>query len=79
MFNDEVLFDYLLQSNKDFMWSIPGTRLTQVALRGERKQSVPDAERLLSYKVADYMFTNGHYAEAEYVRKVPLQYAIYLV
>ncbi|XP_072037947.1 uncharacterized protein [Amphiura filiformis] len=43
------------------------TDLTETALKGVRKQSVPDAEKLLSFAVADFMDRNGYTAEAEYV------------
>ena len=45
--------------------------LTQIALQGLRKQSVPDAELLLSHRVADFMSENNrHPREAEYVRVI---------
>ena len=46
------------------------TRLTHAALVGLRKQSVLDAERLLSHHVADFLERIGHAVEAEYVRTV---------
>ena len=48
----------------------PTTRLTYAALVGQRKQSVLDAEKLLSHHVADFMERNNHVIEAEYVRTV---------
>ena len=41
--------------------------LTQVALQGIRKQSVEDAEKLLSKRVASFMMSKGFAKEAEYV------------
>ena len=48
----------------------PTTGLTHAALVGLRKQSVSDAERLLSYHVASYMQRNGYQQEATYVQTV---------
>ena len=48
----------------------PGTGLTLAALTGERKQSVVDAERMLSYLVATFLCENGYGKEGEYVRIV---------
>lgn len=42
--------------------------MTQTALQGLRKQSVPDAELLLSHRVAAFLSRHGHAQEAEYVR-----------
>lgn len=42
--------------------------LTQVSLQGLRKQSVEDAERLLSTSVARFFRSRGYVAEAEYVQ-----------
>jgi glutamyl-tRNA reductase len=44
--------------------------LTYTALTGVRKQSVSDAERLLSASVADFMKKNNYLAEEEYVRTI---------
>lgn len=44
-----------------------GTGLTHAALTGERKQSVQDAERLLSYHVAKFLRERGYDKEAKYV------------
>ena len=46
----------------------PGVGLTHAALVGLRKQSVPDAEKLLSYSVAKYLDDHGYAEEARYVR-----------
>ena len=43
------------------------TGLTQNALQGREIQSVPDAELLLSHRVAAFMQRRGYAAEAEYV------------
>ena len=48
------------------------TGLTHAALVGSRKQSVPDAEKLLSFHVAKFFKDNHHLAEAEYVETVAL-------
>jgi hypothetical protein len=48
----------------------PNTGLTQAALTGERKQSVQDAERLLSYHVARFLRENDYDREAKYVEVV---------
>ena len=42
----------------------PKTGLTHVALVGERKQSVADAERVLPYLVAKFLRDHGHAMEA---------------
>lgn len=42
--------------------------LTHDALIGKRKQSLKDAERLLSYHVVEPLKRNGHNREAEYVK-----------
>lgn len=44
--------------------------LTHAALVGLRKQSVGDAERLLSFHVAEFLWKNGHTREAEYVQVI---------
>lgn len=46
----------------------PLSGLTHASLVGKRKQSVKDAERLLSYHVVDSLRRHGHNAEADYVR-----------
>ena len=48
----------------------PDTGLTLAALTGERKQSVVDAERMLSYLVAKFLDENGYGKEGRYVRTV---------
>ena len=45
----------------------PTTGLTHAALVGLRRQSVPDAERLLSYHVGRWMSDNGYPFEGEFV------------
>ena len=37
---------------------------------GSRKQSVTDAERLFSPKLADFMDENGYHYEAQYIKTV---------
>ena len=46
----------------------PLSGLTHAALVGKRKQSVKDAERLLSYHVVASLDRHGHNTEADYVR-----------
>jgi len=48
----------------------PMTGLTHVALVGTRKQSVPDAEKLLSFHVAKFFKDNNYLPEAEYVETI---------
>lgn len=48
----------------------PHTGLSHAALTGIRRQSVPDAERLLSYHVAQFLQENNFLYEAEYVGTV---------
>ena len=48
----------------------PNTGLTYTALAGKRKQSVVDAERLLSYHVAEYFRQKGYEKEYEYVKVI---------
>ena len=48
----------------------PNTGLTHAALVGERKQSVADAERMISYLVAKFLRENGYAMEAYYVETV---------
>ena len=46
------------------------TGLTNAALNGSRKESVPDAEKLLSFYVAKFLRAKNYDAEAEYVETV---------
>ncbi|KAK3698611.1 hypothetical protein QZH41_014593, partial [Actinostola sp. cb2023] len=48
----------------------PNTGLTHAALTGERKQSVVDAERMLSILVGRYLRDHGHEREAEPVKGI---------
>jgi gamma-glutamylcysteine synthetase len=50
--------------------SDPSSNLTYYALSGARKQSVQDAERLLSPEVAEFMEKEGYTTEAAYVRAI---------
>lgn len=50
--------------------SDPLSGLTHAALVGKRKQSVKDAERLLSYHVVDSLRRHEYHTEADYVRIV---------
>jgi hypothetical protein len=45
----------------------PNTGLTHAALTGERKQSVVDAERMMSFLVAKFLRENGYQKEGEYI------------
>ena len=58
-----------LQGFDDAMMD-PGTGLTQAALTGERKQSVQDAERMLSFLVAHFLESHGYDDEGKFVRTV---------
>ena len=44
------------------------TGLTHAALIGLRKQSVPDAERFLSFHIAKWMLENGFQVEGTFVQ-----------
>ena len=55
-------FDEAMQDSK--------TGLTHTALVGKRKQSVIDAEKLLSFHVAAFLDEKGYKIEAEYVQIV---------
>ena len=48
----------------------PNTGLTFAALTGERKQSVVDAERMLSYLVSKFLNENGYEKEGAYINVV---------
>ena len=48
----------------------PKTGLTYAALTGQRKQSVQDAERMLSFLVSDFLQEKGYNQEASYVKIV---------
>ena len=48
----------------------PNTGLTYTALAGKRKQSVVDAERLLSYHVANFFREKGYENEYQYVKVI---------
>lgn len=48
----------------------PNTGLTYTALAGKRKQSVVDAEKLLSYNVAEFFRQKGYCKEYEYVKVI---------
>ena len=45
----------------------PDTSLTYVALSGQRKQNVEDAERMFSKSVVKFLRERGYHAEALYV------------
>lgn len=55
-----------LQGFDDVMLD-PSTGLTHAALTGERKQSVGDAERMLSFIVAKFLKEHGYIHEATYI------------
>ena len=46
------------------------TGLTHAALTGQRKQSVGDAERMLSFHVEKFLREHGYEMEAHYIRVV---------
>ena len=46
----------------------PASGLTYAALTGKRKQSLKDAERLLSYHVVASLERHGHHREAQQVK-----------
>ena len=48
----------------------PATGLNHAALIGERKQSVKDAEKLLSYALGESMRKHGYIFEAIYVKTI---------
>ena len=48
----------------------PSTGLTHAALIGVRKQSVPDAEKLLAFQVAKLFREKNYHVEAEYVETI---------
>ena len=50
--------------------SDPSSNLTYFALSGARKQSVQDAECLLSPEMAEFMEKKGYAREAAYVRAI---------
>ena len=62
----------LLYERFDEAMRNPLTGLTHAALVGSRKQSVPDAEKLLSLHVAKFFKDNNYQAEAEYVETIAL-------
>lgn len=50
----------------------PSSKLTYPALSGQRKQSVKDAEHLLSHEMVDFMERRNYTAEAEYIKVIIL-------
>ena len=50
--------------------SDPSSKLTYASLTGERKQSVEDAERLLSTDMANFMKKKGYAYEEKYIRVI---------
>lgn len=54
----------------DDVLSDPKSGLTHAALIGKRKQSLVDAERLLSYHVVESLKRNGHEREAKHVEVI---------
>lgn len=61
----ELQNDHFVAAMKD-----TSTGLTRAALLGQRKQSVKDAERLLSYPLANYFASKGWTTEAEYISTI---------
>ena len=50
--------------------TLPKSGLTEAAVNGTHKQSVSDAERLLSHAVAEYMSAKNYKKEAEYIKVI---------
>ena len=50
--------------------SDPSTNLTYHAFVGTRKQSVPDAERMFSMELAQFMASKGHCYEAKFIQTI---------
>ena len=65
--NSELIYERFDEAMRN-----PMTGLTHAALVGSRKQSVPDAEKLLSFHVAKFFKDNHYLAEAEYVETIAL-------
>ena len=59
--------DYIDVTAFDAAIMDPNTGLTHAALTGERKQSIANAERMLSYLVAKFLVEHGYTREADYV------------
>ena len=57
----------------------PTTEFTMAALTGERKQSVLDAERMLSYLVAKFLTEKVCTNEGEYIRVVARWHRLQMV
>ena len=49
--------------------SDPSSGLTYPAFVGAQKQSVTDAERPFSPRLADFMDANGYHYEAQYIKQ----------
>lgn len=62
----------LIYEESDEAMRNPLTGLTHDALVGLRKQSVPDADKLLSFHVAKFFKDNNYQAEADYVDTIAL-------
>ena len=62
--------DFLDVNSFDAAMMDPNTGLTHAALVGERKQSVPDAEKMFSYLAAKFLREHGYETEAYYVETV---------
>ena len=65
MYGLSVDLRWFVQALKD-----PATGLTYTALTGQRKQNVPDVERIFSPAMVHYMNNNGHHTEATYLKTV---------
>lgn len=66
----ELRYIHLSGDAFDAAMTSPDTGLTHAALVGLRKQSVDDAERLLSHRVGKFLGDNGFATEAEYVTTI---------
>ncbi len=62
---DKLHLEYYVKALGD-----PSTNLTYPSFTGARKQSVPDAERLFSPELAQFMKLKGHEYEAEYIQTI---------
>ena len=65
--NSELIYERFDEAMRN-----PMTGFTYAALVGSRKQSVPDAEKLLSFHVAKFFKDNHYLAEAKYVETIAL-------
>lgn len=60
---DKLHLEYYVEALSDI-----STGLTYPAFTGARKQSVPDAQRMFTTDLADFMKAKGHEYEATYIQ-----------